>query len=548
MSRTGPLTKKLNRRQSLKTVAAAGAACFMPTIIPASALGRGGAVAPSERIVLGGIGLGARGEFDLKWMLQEKDVQFVAICDARKVRREAIKQIVDKHYGNSDCQMYPEMREFLATRPDIDAVLIATGDRWHSLATIMAMRAGKDVYSEKPSCMTIAEGREVVETARRYGRIYQTGVQRLSEAAFVLAIELARSGRLGQVHTVRAHIAPWDAAEMSHAWLPEEPQPSKEEVDWDAWLGPCPWRPYNSTYVKGGWRGHYDFHTSCIGEWGAHTFAQSQAGIDALNTSAVEYHYVKNATGDGMVTKFGNGVQMVLSRGDQYWHGSCGMRFEGTEGWVACGGQLQEAGSVVVVLAGRRREAAHRLHRAHRAPDESRAQLLRLRQVAAADRGQPGRHAPLDEHRPRRQHLHVAQARPEIRPASRKSSSATPRPTGCAPAPSASRGSIEGPSSQVRRTIMRRTKVKPRLPCRALARRRRDVLGTGRQAAGQEPGVRADRRPEIELIRERQGGCLPGARAHRHQGFRGTAGRAPGRREARAHGPLCPGTDPRPGR
>ena len=145
MSRTGPFAKKLNRRQSLKAVAAAGAACFMPTIIPASALGRGGAVAPSERIVLGGIGLGARGEFDLSWMLREKDAQFVAICDARKVRRAAIKQIVDKHYGNSDCQMYPEMREFLATRPDIDAVLIATGDRWHSLATIMAMRAGKDV-------------------------------------------------------------------------------------------------------------------------------------------------------------------------------------------------------------------------------------------------------------------------------------------------------------------------------------------------------------------------------------------------------------------
>ena len=283
-------------------------------------------------------------------MLSEKDVQFVAICDARKVRREAIKQNVDQHYGNSDCQMYPEMKRVPRDPADIDAVLIATGDRWHSLATIMAMRAGKDVYSEKPSCMTIAEGREVVETARRYGRIYQTGVQRLSEAPFVMAIELARSGRLGQVHTVRAHIAPWDAAEMSHAWLPEEPQPPKEEVDWDAWLGPCPWRPYNSTYVKGGWRGHYDFHTSCIGEWGAHTFAQSQAGIDALNTSAVEYQYVKNATGDGMVAKFGNGVKMVLSRGDQYWHGPCGMRFEGTEGWVAVGGQLQEAGSLLVCL------------------------------------------------------------------------------------------------------------------------------------------------------------------------------------------------------
>ena len=139
---------------------------------PGIGLGRGGAVAPSERIVLGAIGIGARGKLDLGWMLPEKDVQFVAICDVRKVRREHVKNLVDKKYGNSDCKMYADMREFLATRSDIDALLIATGDRWHALATIMAMRAGKDVYSEKPSCMTIAEGREVVQTARRYGRIY----------------------------------------------------------------------------------------------------------------------------------------------------------------------------------------------------------------------------------------------------------------------------------------------------------------------------------------------------------------------------------------
>ena len=157
---------------------------------------------------MAGLGLGGRGEFDLKWMLREKDIQFVAICDARKVRREAIKQIVDKHNNSSDCQMYPEMREFLATRTDIDAVLLATGDRWHTLAACMAMRSGKDVYSEKPSSMTIAEGRMVIETARRYGRVYQTGVQRLSEGPFVTAIELARSGRLGQIQAVRcAHRA-----------------------------------------------------------------------------------------------------------------------------------------------------------------------------------------------------------------------------------------------------------------------------------------------------------------------------------------------------
>ena len=145
--------------------------------------------------------------------------------------------------------MYRDMREFLATRTDIDALLIATGDRWHAMAAIMAMRAGKDVYSEKPSSMTIAEGQAVVATAQRYGRVYQTGTQRLSEDNFTFANELLRTGRLGQVHTVRAHIAPWDAAEMKYDWLPAEPEPPKDEVDWDQWLGPCPWRPYNSAYT-----------------------------------------------------------------------------------------------------------------------------------------------------------------------------------------------------------------------------------------------------------------------------------------------------------
>jgi hypothetical protein len=323
------------RRQFLKRAALAGGAVAVPCLIPASALGLNGAIPPSERIVFGGLGVGNRGSGVLNWMLPEKDVQFVAICDAKKAQREAVKQMVDAKYGNQDCAMYRDMREFLAKRTDIDALLIATGDRWHATASVMAMRAGKNVYSEKPSSMTIAEGQAVVATARRYGRVYQTGTQRLSEDNFTFANELLRTGRLGRVHTVRAHIAPWDAAEMKYDWLPAEPEPPKDEVDWDQWLGPCPWRPYNSAYTRGGWRGYYDFHTSCIGEWGAHTFAQCQVAIGAANTSAIEYGYVNNPTGDGMVTAFPSGVKMILSRGDQWWHGSCGVRFEGTEGWVA---------------------------------------------------------------------------------------------------------------------------------------------------------------------------------------------------------------------
>jgi hypothetical protein len=146
---------------------------------------------------------------------------------------------------------------------------------------------------------------------------------------------MARTGRLGKVHTAYAHIAPWDAAKMKNTWQPAQPEPPKEDVNWDAWLGPCPWRPYNPSYVGGGWRNQYDFHTSCIGEWGAHTFAQAQAGLDALDTSPVEYEYVDNDSGDGMVTHFANGTKMILSRGDKLWHGSCGERFDGPEGW--CG-------------------------------------------------------------------------------------------------------------------------------------------------------------------------------------------------------------------
>jgi predicted dehydrogenase len=326
----GPLG--LTRREFLRRTALTGGAIAIPYFVPAAAMGRDDAVAPSERIVLGGLGLGGRGTGVLSWMLHEPDVQFVAICDVKKERREAIKNMVDDRYGNKDCATYRDLREFLAERTDLDAVLTATGDRWHALASVLAMKAGKDVYSEKPGTLTIAEGQALVEAERRYGRVYQGGMQRLSEANFTFAVQLARTGRLGQVHTLRAHIA-GGAARTSHDWLPAEPEPPKEEMDWDLWLGPVPWRPYNRAYVGGAWRGYYDFHTGSIGEWGSHTIAQCQAAIDAGDTSPVAYEYPHNDTGDGLVARYANGVQLVLQQGG--WHGSCGVRFEGSEGWVA---------------------------------------------------------------------------------------------------------------------------------------------------------------------------------------------------------------------
>ena len=145
---------KVSRRLFL---GGAGSAVALPWLVPASALGRDGAVAPSNRIVMGAIGLGGRGTGDLRgWVLPEKDVQFVAICDVRKERRDAIKDMVDKHYGTKDCAQYIDMKEILA-RKDIDAILTATGDRWHAGVSILSMRAGKDVYTEKPASMTVRE-------------------------------------------------------------------------------------------------------------------------------------------------------------------------------------------------------------------------------------------------------------------------------------------------------------------------------------------------------------------------------------------------------
>ncbi len=331
-------TTKLTRRQFLTRGAMAVSAVAVPCVVPASALGRGGAVAPSERIVMGGIGLGGRGSYDLSVLLPQPDVQWVAVCDVRKSTRDAAKNKVDAQYGNKDCAAYRDMRQFLAERTDVDAVLIATGDRWHALASIWAMQAGKDVYCEKPACLTMAQGRMVVETARRYARVYQTGAQRLSEPPHVYAIELARSGRLGPIHTVYADCRWRDG--MRHDWLPAEPELPKDEVDWDVWLGPSPWRPYNRGYVNGGgWYHYYDFATD-VAMWGAHTVAQALAGLDMSNVSSIEFEYAgPDAT---MVTRLSNGVKLVLFRvaGSvwepcQYWHGACGERFDGPAGWAA---------------------------------------------------------------------------------------------------------------------------------------------------------------------------------------------------------------------
>ena len=178
-TRQSQVSRRLTRRGFLNTaMSTAGAAVLAPTVIPGSALGLDGAVAPSERIVVGGIGLGGRGTYDLGCFLEQKDVQFAAVCDIKESRRTAVQKIANEKYGNENCKTYRDFRELL-DRQDIDAVLIATGPNWHATAAMAAAKAGKDMYCEKPCTKNISQSLILAETMRRTGGFFR---QALSDA------------------------------------------------------------------------------------------------------------------------------------------------------------------------------------------------------------------------------------------------------------------------------------------------------------------------------------------------------------------------------
>lgn len=333
MKNSNQSLNELNRRTFLKRAGVATAAFVAaPTFIPSSALGRGGAVAPSERIVLGAIGIGNRGNYVLSCFLPEPGVQFVAIAEVKEERRLAVKQKADDLYGNMDCAMYKDCRELLA-RPDIDAVLIATGPNWHAAAATLAANAGKDVYCEKPCTKNIAESLALAATFRRTARVFQAGTQRRSLPNFALAAELARTGKLGELHTLHAH--PMGLKTEMSGWLPEEPEPDKEKVDWDMFLGPAAWRPYNRKLLNafnfekgGGFMGAFGAG-GCL-EWGSHCVDLCQWANDDT-TAAVEYW----PEGNELHARYANGVKLVM-RNDGWIPGlgSCPVRYEGATGWV----------------------------------------------------------------------------------------------------------------------------------------------------------------------------------------------------------------------
>ncbi|MCX7826930.1 MAG: Gfo/Idh/MocA family oxidoreductase, partial [Verrucomicrobiae bacterium] len=216
---------QLNRRQFLQRL---GAAVAVPFVVPARVLGLDGAVAPSNRITFGAIGVGNRARHILPNFLSFAEIQWIAVTDARAERLASAKELIDTHYGNKDCRAYADFRELLAQK-DIDAVLIATGNRWHAMASMFASHAGKDIYCEKPISLTIREGRMLVETCRRHGTIYQAGTQRRSTASYQFAREMVRQGKIGRVHTVESQV--WCGGTVPH----QKPAPVPAGLDYDQW-------------------------------------------------------------------------------------------------------------------------------------------------------------------------------------------------------------------------------------------------------------------------------------------------------------------------
>ncbi len=337
----------LKRRGFLKKSLAAGAAVAAPMVIPASALGLDGAVPPSERIVVGGIGIGRRGTYDLGCFMEQPDVQFAAVCDIKEAQRQAVKKKAEEQYGAGTCDTYRDYRELL-DRQDIDAVLIATGPNWHGTMASEAARAGKDMYCEKPCTKNIRESLVLRDTVQRTGVVFQAGTQRRNLPHFAFACELARTGRLGKLTRVYAH--PMGMKAMTSGWLPGEAAPDPNAIDWDTYLGPAAWRPFNPALLDGF---NFEKGGGLVGggvlEWGSHCVDLCQWAVDDVAPPRV-YNPPAN---DEIVCTYDNGVELVFREKGWIPLGSCPVRFEGSDGWVEAGDSGKLVLSSPTLLAGR---------------------------------------------------------------------------------------------------------------------------------------------------------------------------------------------------
>lgn len=337
-----PDTAKISRRAFIKSAVGAGAGIAMAQVVPAAALGLGRRPAPSNRIVMGCIGMGGQGTGNMSVFLGQPDVQVVAVCDVDRNHLANAKNIVDRHYGNSDCAAYTDFRELLA-RKDLDAISLATPDHWHAIPAIMAMEAGLDVYGEKPISHCLMEGRAMANAQKKNGRIWQTGSWQRSQAHFRFACELVRNGRIGKVVKIEVGLptgSPCGPVQF------KDPPP---ELDYDFWIGPSRWAPYCDLRTHWNWRWQLDYGGGQLMDWIGHHADIANWGMGWDDTGPIQIEGSGNYPDQGIwdaattyyfVATYRGGVEMhVANGGNRGIRG--GTRWIGENGdwvWVDRGG------------------------------------------------------------------------------------------------------------------------------------------------------------------------------------------------------------------
>ncbi|MBN2138588.1 MAG: Gfo/Idh/MocA family oxidoreductase [Sedimentisphaerales bacterium] len=305
--------KGTTRRGFLRGCAAA--TIGLPAFVNARAFGA------NDRIVMGCIGMGGQGRGDMGGFMGFGDVRVVAVCDVVDDHLKQAAESVNRRYDNKDCKTYKDFRDVVA-RDDIDVIFIGTPDHWHAIISIEAMKHGKDVYCEKPETLTIREGRAMVSVARKFGRVFSGGSQRVW-GDYNWFHRMIYGGRIGQVQEAWVNVGgpsgPCDYA--------AEPTPAG--VDWEMWLGPAPWRPFHPSLIRGGFRPFRDYSGGGMTDWGCHTFGGALFGCNLHRTGPVEIIPPDGKDIKNLTYVFENGVKIYHGGG---WGGI--LTFKGSEGEI----------------------------------------------------------------------------------------------------------------------------------------------------------------------------------------------------------------------
>lgn len=327
----------MNRRRFL---AATGVLLAVPTLIPASALGRSGRPAPSSRITMGILGWGMMGPGNTDEFLKQKDCQVVAACDIDQHHLESALKKINGHYGNQDCASYSDFRKMM-DRDDIDAVMLAVPDNWHALTAVYAAKRKKDIYGEKPLARTIAEQQAIVKAVRKHDRVWQTGSWQRSQGSFRKAAEIVRNGMIGKLTRVEVGLP---AGHHDFAGTKDKMSitPPPAHLDYEMWIGPAQMEPYIEGRVHMNWRWNYNIGGGQLLDWIGHHCDIAHWGMDADSSGPIEVEgkgefppktaIWNTATKYWIDLTYPGDVQMVIAGG----HSGIpsGTKWIGTDGWV----------------------------------------------------------------------------------------------------------------------------------------------------------------------------------------------------------------------